>query len=168
MQTTEPKIDQRPEQPYAGIRTQVAHNELGSGIIPQLHDEVLEWLNKQGLQPSGPPFMRYYVINMSDKLDIELGWPLAAPVKGEGRINGDVLPAGRYASLIYTDVTKGIEGNGVLIEWAKEQGLEWDHWDDPQGDAFACRVEHFLTGPEDDPDMAKWETEVAIKLADGQ
>ena len=25
----------------------------------------------------------------------------------------------------------------------------------------------YLTGPEDDPDMTKWETEVAIKLADG-
>lgn len=164
--TTEPKIDQRAEQPYAGIRTQIQHNELGSGIIPQLHDEVMTWMKQQGLNPTGAPFLRYYVINMAGKMDIELGWPIDKRVSGNGRINVDALPAGRYASLIYTDVTKGMEGNRELIEWAKQQGLEWDRWDDPNGDAFASRVEHFLTGPEDDPDMTNWETEVAIKLAD--
>jgi hypothetical protein len=27
-------------------------------------------------------------------------------------------------------------------------------------------VEFYLTDPDDEPDMSKWETEVAIKLAD--
>ena len=110
--------------------------------------------------------MRYYVIAMPDYLDIELAWPVAEPVTGNGRVQPGTLPEGRYASLIYTDATKGIEGNGVLIGWAEANGIQWDRWDDEKGDAFRCRYETYLTGPEDDPDMTKWETEVAIKLAD--
>jgi effector-binding domain-containing protein len=140
---------------------------MGSGIIPQLHDEVLEYLAAQSMQPAGPPFMRYYVINMEEKLEIELAWPVTAPIAGNERINAGVLPAGRYASLVYTGVENGVAGNGVLIGWAEQQGLTWDRWDDEKGDAFASRVEFYLTDPADEPDMARWETEVAIKLADG-
>ncbi|MDX1992505.1 MAG: GyrI-like domain-containing protein [bacterium] len=168
MKTTEPKIEQRDEQPYVGIRTRVSIAELGSGIIPQLHDEVLAWMQQQGAAPSGPPFLRYHVINMADKMEIELGWPVAQPVRGNERINADVLPAGRYASLIYTGVENGVAGNAVLIGWAQQQGLVWDRWDTEAGDAFASRVEFHLTDPADEPDMSKWETEVAIKLAEEQ
>jgi len=79
-----------------------------------------------------------------------------------------VIPTGRYAALIYTDVTKGIEGNRVLIEWAKEKGIEWDAWDAANGHAFRSRIESFLTEPADEPDQAEWETEVAIRLAGDQ
>lgn len=166
MKHTDPKIDQRSEQPYVGIRTQVSHEAMASGLIPQLIDEVFGWLGKQGIEPAGAPFLRYYIINMMDKLDIELGVPVASAVSGDDRVKAGVLPAGRYASLIYTDVTKGVEGNSVLIGWAESQGLKWDRWDDPKGDAFRSRYEIFLTGPEEDPDPANWDTEVAIKLAD--
>ncbi len=103
---------------------------------------------------------------MADKLDIELGVPVAAAVAGDGRLQPGVLPAGRYASLIYTGVANGIPANGALLEWGARQGLQWDSWADPQGDAFAGRLETFLTEPDDEPDPAKWQTEVAIKLAD--
>ena len=33
-------------------------------------------------------------------------------------------------------------------------------------DGFGARYESYLTDPADEPDMAKWETEVAIRLAD--
>ena len=58
----------------------------------------------------------------------------------------------------------GMEGNRVLIEWAKEKGLTWDRWDDPKGDAFASRYEALLSEP--DGNMDTWETEVAIKVKD--
>ena len=49
---------------------------------------------------------------------------------------------------------------------AWQQGIKWDAWDAEHGHAFRSRVEVFITDPADEPDMAKWETEVAIKLAD--
>ncbi len=52
-------------------------------------------------------------------MDIELGVPVASALPGNGRIAPGVIPAGRYASLVYTGIENGIAGNGVLIGWAK-------------------------------------------------
>ena len=103
---------------------------------------------------------------MAGKMDVEVGVPVKGALSGDERISAGVLPAGRYASLIYSGVKNGIEGNKALLDWATEQGIVWDRWDDKNGDAFGSRVEFFLTGPDEDPDPANWETEVAIRLAD--
>jgi effector-binding domain-containing protein len=162
---TQPKLEDRNEQHYAGIRTEVPMEQLPN-VIPQLLGEVFAWLGKQGITPAGAPFIRYHVIDMKAKLDIELGVPVAATLPGDGHISAGVLPAGRYASLIYTGVMNGIEGNRALLDWAKAKGITWDRWDTDKGDAFRSRIESYLTDPNVEPDPAKWETEVAIKLAD--
>ena len=164
MKTTEPKLDDRTEQPYMGIRTQVPMEEMGSGLIPRLHGEVMSYLKKQDVAPAGAPFIRYWVINMPGLMDIELGWPVASALPGDGRVAAGSLPAGRYASLIYTGIMNGVAGNAALLDWGAQQGLAWDSWSSDAGDAFGARYETFLTDPDDEPDMAKWETEVAIRL----
>jgi len=154
---------------YVAIRTQVTMQELGTGVIPQLHREVFAWLGKQGLTPSGAPFIRYLVINMMEKLDIELGWPVASTLSGTDRICAGVLPAGRYASLVYIGPYEGdglIRANAALLDWGAQQGIVWDSWQDEHGDGFGARVESYLKDPGNEPDPAKWETEVAIRLAD--
>jgi effector-binding domain-containing protein len=167
MITTPPKLEDRNEQNYVGIRTQ-AHVQTLSQAIPQLLGEVFGWLGQHGIQPAGAPFMRYHVINMSADMDFEIGVPVASMVSGDGRVCAGVIPAGRYASLIYTGVENGIAGNKELIDWAENKGIKWDRWDDKNGDAFRSRVEYFLTDPANEPDPAKWETEVAIKVEDKQ
>ena len=162
-----PKRETRSEQPYMGIRTQAAVEALPQSI-PQLLGELFAWLGKQGIAPAGPPFMRFHVINMETQMDIELGVPVASALAGDVRVCPGVLPAGRYATLVYAGVKNALPANKVLIDWAKEQGIKWDAWDVENGHAFAARYETFLTGPDDDPDQAKWETEVAIRLADNQ
>jgi len=164
VQTTKPIIDERPERHTAGIRLKAPIRDFKK-IIPPTLTEVLSWVKEHGVGIGDPPFMRLYVINMEGEMDLELGVPVARTVQPDGRITPGVLPAGRYASLIYTGRDRGYSGNGVLIDWAKKQGLEWDAWDDPAGHAFACRYESFLTDPADEPDHKKWQTEVAIKLA---
>jgi effector-binding domain-containing protein len=167
MKVTEPKLEDRPEQHYVGIRTQVPISKLNK-IIPQFLDELFAWVGKHGMEPAGPPFIRYHVINMAGNMDVELGIPVANAVQGDGRVAPGVIPAGRYAALIYTGVRNGIKGNKVLLDWAAQNKIRWDRWDDPNGDAFRSRVEYFLTNPEEEPDQQKWETEVAIRVADGQ
>ena len=164
---TEPYIENRKEQPYVGIRTQVPMKEFGT-VIPQLLDEVFAWLGKRGIEPAGAPFMRYHVINMEAKMDVELGVPVATAISGDGRVSGSFLPAGRYAALVYSGIENGIKGNAALLDWGAKKGLVWDTWEAENGDGFGARVEFFLTDPEDEPDQAKWETEVAIRLADNQ
>jgi effector-binding domain-containing protein len=161
---TKPKLEQRGEQPYVGIRTQVPPSKFKK-IIPQFLEELFGWLAARGVEPAGAPFMRYHVINMAGNMDVELGVPVAVPVAGDEHVTAGAIPAGRYASLVYSGVT-GITGNKALIEWAAKNNIQWDRWDDANGDAFRSRVEYFLTDPAEQPDQKKWETEVAIRLAD--
>jgi effector-binding domain-containing protein len=161
---TKPKLEDRAEQHYVGIRTRVPTSQFKK-IIPEFLNELFGWLQRQGVAPAGAPFMRYHVINMAGNMDVELGVPVATAVQGDGRICAGVIPAGRYASLVYSGVT-GIKGNKALLEWAANNDVKWDRWDDQNGDAFRSRVEYFLTDPAEEPDRKKWETEVAIKVAD--
>lgn len=159
------KVEQREAQHYAGIRTHVKITQLKK-VIPMLLDDIFAWLGKQGIEPAGAPFIRYHVIDMENLMDVELGIPVAAPITGDDRVKAGVLPSGQYAALIYTGTKNGIKGNAALLEWGAQQGLIWDRWDDPKGDAFGSRYESFLTDPAETPDQKKWETEVAIRLAD--
>ena len=163
--TTEPKVDRREASNYVGIRTQVPRSGMGK-FVRSATKELFEWLGARGITSMGPPFLRYYVIDMEGSMDLEIGVPVNAPIEGDDRVKAGVLPAGEYASLVYTNARRGYAGNKALVEWARDKGLKWDRWDDPNGDAFASRYESFLTDPADEPDMGKWDTEVAIKLAE--
>lgn len=165
---TDPTINHRDEQPTVGIRALVTMEEFGQGVVPQLFDEVFAWLERQGVAPAGPEFIRYHVINMAERLEVEMGVPVGPGVAGDGRVVAGALPAGRYASLRYTGHYDGLmEANRVLIDWARDNGIAWDCRSDERGDHFAARFETYFTSPESEPDPAKWETEVAIRLAAG-
>ena len=58
------------------------------------------------------------------------------------------------------------DANAVLIGWAKERGIRFDVEKTEAGDKFGCRLEIYRTDPRQEPDPAKWETEVAIRVAD--
>lgn len=165
---TQPQIEDRKEQPYVGIRSQVPVAQLPN-VIPHHVGEVAAWLEQQNVTPDGPPIVRYHVCPATpdgeSMLDIAVGWPVANRLTGNERIIVDALPAGRYASLVYTGVENGIKGNGALVEWAATQGLPWDSWEHEYGEAFSGRLESMIDGPEDDPNPSNWRTEVAIKLA---
>ena len=136
------KIDERAAQPYLGLRRQVGMQALPEAI-PQGIDAVFGYLAEQGLAPAGPPFMRMHVVNMEGEMDMEVGVPVEAPAPGNDRIRPGVLPSGRYASLIYRDVKQGYPANAALLDWGAKQGLVFDQWAVPTGDAFAGRYERF-------------------------
>src|ERR1051325_7101446 len=110
---TDPKIEARKEQAYMGIRSRAALTELDR-VIPEGLNAIFGWLGARGVGPDGPPFIRYYVIDMEGKMDVEVAVPVAKALEGEGQIRAGSLPAGRYASLVYTGIDHGIEANGAL------------------------------------------------------
>jgi hypothetical protein len=57
-------------------------------------DEVNAWLTSKSLTSSGAPFIRYLTTDMSKKLDIEVGVPVANAVSGDDRITAGIFPAG--------------------------------------------------------------------------
>ncbi|MEU4196855.1 GyrI-like domain-containing protein [Kribbella sp. NPDC026611] len=163
---TEPTIIERASQPYVAISAKVRMAEIGTAV-PPLSEEVSRWLGMHGVKSSGPAFWRYTVIDMSRYLQIEAGEPTQEPVGGDERVHAGVLPAGRYATLRHIGAPQTlIDATGSLLEWADGQGLRWDVSPSPEGERWGCRLEVYHTNPQDQPDMNKWETELAFRLAD--
>jgi hypothetical protein len=158
-----PKIDTRPEQAYMGIRTIAPFSGMFK-VVTKISKDMNRWLKVRGVVPSGAPFLRYHVIDMSGSMDITFGFPVVQALPDDGLVSAGALAAGRYASLIY--IGNGLTGNKALIEWVRANGLEFDRWDTDQGDNFRCRYETYLTDPKLEPRKTRWEVEVAIKLAE--
>lgn len=158
-----PKIEKRPKLTYMGMRA-IAPFKGMSKEIRKLANEVNAWVAEKKIKTAGPPFLRYHVIDMRGSMDISFCVPVKKALPDDGNVKADFVPAGKYASLIYSG--GGIAGNRALIEWVRAQGLDFDRWDTEQGDNFRGRYETFLTDPKVEPRRSKWQIEVAIKLMD--
>jgi effector-binding domain-containing protein len=163
---SEARVVERPAQPYVAIRAQVTMRSLGT-VLPGLHPQVFAWLGQQGVPPAGPPFWKYNLIDMDRGLEVEVGVPVAAAQAGDDRVLAGVLPPGRYATLRFTGHPDGLMGaTAALLKWADEQSLTWDVRQTPDGDRWAARLEIYETDPAEEPDMTKWETQLAFRLAE--
>src|SRR5947209_4907936 len=98
---SEPTIVERTAQPYVGIKTTIAMDEIGA-FADTAFSELFGWLGQRGIAPAGAPFFRYRRFDADGELDMEAGIPVAAAVAADGRVHADTLPAGRYASLVHT------------------------------------------------------------------
>jgi len=161
---TQPRIVERPEQPYVAIGGQVTMQTVGA--IADRLPEVFVWLAEHDLEPAGAPFFRYNLIDRQRQLDVEVGVPIATATESDGEVHAGVLPAGRYATLTHlghpdelADVTT------KLLDWATQQGLRWDMTETTSGQRWRCRLEVYHTDPAEEPDMRRWQTELAFRLA---
>lgn len=162
---TAPEVIDRGEQPYVAVRAKLPMAKLGS--LADRYPDVFAWIGAHGLVPAGAPFFRYLVIDMAGALEVEAGVPVAAPAEADGDVVAGVLPSGRYASLIYTGHPQELmEPTGFLLDWGDSQGLAWDRSPDDDGERWGSRLEIYLTDPSVEPDMTKWETQLAFRLAD--
>jgi hypothetical protein len=96
-------------------------------------------------------------------MDVEVGVLTGGPLEGDDRVRTGVLPAGRYATLVY--VNHGLRANKALLDWAAAEGLAPDRADDPAGDRFGCRYEAYLTDPRTERMKTRWQIELAFRLA---
>ena len=163
--TLQPSVVERPEQPYVSITSQVAMHQLGNDL-PPLVPEVLDWAAAAGLTTTGPVFWKYNVIDMAAGLEVEVGVPVDRPAAGDGRVTAGLLPGGRYVVAHHVGHPDTLEGaTGELLAWAEDQRLSWDVRDVDGDERWTARLEEYLNGPDDQPDMTKWETNLVIKLA---
>ena len=159
-----PEIETRAEQPYVAVKAKVTMGEIAA--FARRFGEVFGWLDSHGLAPAGPPFFKYNVIDMARELEMEAGVPIATATDGDDQIVAGVLPAGRYATLTHVGhPSELMAATKALLDWAAEQGLTWDVTPSEDGDRWACRLENYLTDPDQEPDMSKWVTQLAFKLA---
>jgi effector-binding domain-containing protein len=160
-----PEIETRTEQAYVALRARVPMSGIAAFAVRT--GEVFSWLGGRGLTPAGPPFLKFNVIDMARELEIENGVPVAAPVNGDDLVMAGVLPAGRYATVTHTGhPSELVEVTGALLDWAAKQGLTWDVSPSEDGERWVARLEFYLTDPAEEPDMSKWQTQLAFRLAD--
>jgi hypothetical protein len=77
------------DQPVLSIRASVPETEAATFIADALHD-VRVYMQEHHVQPAGPPFSICRA--RETQVDVEAGWPTAAPLAGTGRIHGGALP----------------------------------------------------------------------------
>jgi len=163
---TEPQVIDLPARPYVAISADVTMDTIGA-ILPQLHPRVFGWLGERGFPPAGAPFWKYDLIDMGGIMVVEVGAPVAAPVEGDDQVRAGTIPSGRYAMLRYTGHPSGLyDATAFLRKWADDQNLTWDMKQTPDGEQWAARLEIYETDPSVEPDMNKWTTQLAFRLAD--
>lgn len=165
IQMTAPTIIDRAAQPYVAYREAVTMQQVPA---PARHfAEIFDWLGQRGIAPAGAPFYKYDLIDMARELVIEAGVPVATVPEVPAEMVAGVLPAGRYVTVTHTGHPDELmEVTRRLLAWGNQQRLTWDHTETANGDAWACRLEIYHSNPQDEPDMNKWETELAFRLAD--
>ena len=163
---TEPTIVERAAEPYVAIKVHVAMDKLGA-VVPPLNGEVFRWLAAHGITPAGAPFWKYNVIDMQRGFEIEAGVTVAQAIQGDERVIAGVLPAGRYVTRLHLGHPSSLmSATAALLEWAAAHALVWDVSPSPGGQRWGARLEIYLTDPQVEPDMRKWQTELVFRLAD--
>jgi hypothetical protein len=85
------------------------------------------------------------------------------PLAGDDRVRPGLLPAGRYATMVYVNHRR--RANRALLDWAAAEGLILDRRDEEAGDRFGCRYEAYLTDPRTERMKTRWRIELALRLA---
>ncbi len=163
--TTTPTVVTRAAQPYVGIRRRVTMRTMAD--VADAIPEIFGWLAGRGVEPAGAPFLRYHVIDMAGPMDVEAGVPVDAVPPVDGEVRAGALPAGRYVTVSAVGhPDRLVDVTADLLRWASEAGLVWDRQPGPDGERWGCRLECYPTDPAVEPDMNRWTTELAFRLAD--
>jgi effector-binding domain-containing protein len=170
---SEPQIEERAERPYLGIRSEVPSAGIRS-VVDRAFPQLFGWLSEHGIQPSGPPFIRYHQLDRAgEPLEIESAAPVAdGAAPEEGPVRPGVLPAGRYVTLLHVgpythdSVPDLTDAQAALRGWTKEHGIVCSRPSE-RGESLPCCVEHFRIGPPMEADWTKWETELAYLIVEG-
>lgn len=158
------EVVEESDQPYVAVTGRVTMDTIPE--IADRFDEVFGWLAAHGHQPAGPPFFRYRVIDMERQLVMEAGVPTSTRLNGGDAVEAGVLPAGRYLTTTYVGHPSDlVQVTGDLLDWAAEHGLSFDVQPSAAGEVWGCRLEWMETDPAEEPDMSRWRTRLAFRLA---
>lgn len=160
----EPQVVDLVDQPYAAIRAQVTMSTIPA--IADRFPELFAHLAERGIEPVGPPFLKYDVIGPGSALEIEAGVPVADVSEGAGSVAFAILRAGRFASVSHHghpselgQVTKD------LLDWAEANDLTWDMDDSDGAQSWGARMEVYNTDPRLEPNMSNWDNDLLFRLA---
>jgi len=143
------EIDTVNPQPVVGIRA-ITHLEDIGAVLAELLSEVIEYIEQQGAQPAGPPYNRYHSTQMG-AMELEIGFPVAEPMAGAGRVAGGDLPGGKVARTVHFGPYVGLrDAYRAMGIWLKEN--KWNTIGRPW--------ELYVVGPGEEHEASLWRTEI--------
>jgi len=158
---SEPQVDTRSAQPYLRIAGRIEDDV--SAFVDSAFKELFAWLAERGIEASGPEFILFRELDSDGKpVEVEIGVPVDADAEGDHRVRADELPGGRYLTYLHHGEYHPETGPDLLASlaeltgWAAQNGIGHSEW----------FIEHYLIGPETEPDEAKWLTEFAYLVVD--
>ena len=154
--TPDIKSTQLQEQPTAVLRETVPMNALRE-FFGRAYGAVMATSQKQNVQLAGPPFALYRGMP-TDVVDVEAGFPVAAPFasSGGGGVIAGSLPGGQALEAMHIGPYESLpETYGAITAKMQADGLT-------PGDAM---WEYYLTDPATEPNPAKWKTLVVWPVA---
>ena len=162
---TEPRIVEKPDQPYAAIVLEVAQSEISQKAPPLIAD-VIKWIEAHGAKHSGPPFFNYVAFPAGGKMVMHVGMPTRTVLKGDAGMKTGTIPGGRFAVVTHTGPYHELyQANMALDDWSKKQGLVLDGEMKDWGFGGANRMEIYHKDAGEDP-SGHPVTEVAFRIKD--
>jgi effector-binding domain-containing protein len=150
------------DQPTVAARVTAPSNEL-TDLFSRVPVSVLSQLQWAGAQPSGPLYARYHAFG-PDQVDVEIGFPVEAPIEalpsaaevGPGEVGNSSLPACRAGYTVHRGTYDGLPASyDRLHDWIEARGH--GHGDGPW--------EVYVDDPGDMTDMSATRTEIVWPLA---
>ena len=138
------------DQYTAVVRGEMVATEL-PGWLKEAYRGVGEYLSRTHVNPSGPPFARYTLLD--EVVAVEAGFPVPFEVAGEASVEPSTLPDGPAAVTTrmgrYEDLAIAYR---AVHRWLDEHGLvpAGPHW------------EVYFTDPFAEPDPSRWRTDVVV------
>jgi effector-binding domain-containing protein len=153
--TPEIKSAELQEQPTAVLRETVPMDALRQ-FFDRAYSSVMSAVQQQHVQLAGPPFALYRGMP-TDVVDVEAGFPLAAPYPGgDGGVTAGMLPAGRALEAMHVGPYETLpETYNAVMARMQEDGLT-------PGNVM---WEYYLTDPAAEPDPATWKTLIVWPVA---
>ena len=128
---TFPKIIERQPQPYLAIR-RIVQRPFGDAVDATL-PRLWQWIGAHGVEPVGPPFFKYNLIDMEADMEIEFGVPTDTVLDADAEVVTGTLPGGRYASLTYRGhYDQLMEVTAMLKAWDRHPRPSVGYGADPE------------------------------------
>lgn len=131
------------------VKDEVSHQEIPKRM-GEIFGELMSFMQRNRIQAAGPPFVLYHSWSGA-KTVMEVGFPVASPVKGEGRVQPMTLPAGK----VVTGVHNG-PYDKLMVSYARMQ-----KWMEAKGVKPAGKMwEVYMTDPAIEKDPTKYVTQL--------
>lgn len=146
-------VEERQPQATLSVRRRTPVEKLPE-VIGSAFGAVYGYLMQVGVQPAGAPYVAYFNMDMQD-LDVEIGFPVARALAGQGEVQSGQIDGGRAAMCLHVGPYDQLHlAYDVLMGWMKEKGYE----------AAGPAVEFYLNDP-DTVAPEQLQTQIVLPLA---